>query len=245
MSYVAGKRTKTSGGNTMTRTVGLIAILLILFVSLESKAFVITFDEGKWPVSWPKELETWRKRAQTIDLATGMQEHMYLLHFKNRDEFEKLWPVLTTLRTPGSPLTLSKVGTVAKGWEGLFSNTKPCVRIRAPNGSYLGGKVANGDQVDLKELEARSMLFAGAPWPEELIGPKGELPEYVTDIQLAGGKRHWKPIDPRVDKALGFLHRARVDLELVIDGEIIDLNRIALPKDAQIIDLRFPETARK
>ena len=36
------------------------------------------------------------------------------------------------------------------------------------------------------------------------------------------------------------MYRARIDLELVVDGKIIDLNRIQIPSDAPIIDKRFP-----
>jgi hypothetical protein len=32
-------------------------------------------------------------------------------------------------------------------------------------------------------------------------------------------------------------------IELIVDGEIVDLNRIPLPKDTPIVDERFPEPA--
>jgi hypothetical protein len=34
-------------------------------------------------------------------------------------------------------------------------------------------------------------------------------------------------------------------LELIVDGEIVDLNRIALPKDTPIVDERFTDDATK
>jgi len=36
----------------------------------------------------------------------------------------------------------------------------------------------------------------------------------------------------------GFIYRARVDLTLVVDGQVIDLNRIRLPADTLVIDRR-------
>ncbi len=227
----------------MKRTVVVVALLLVLFASWEAKALVIPSDEGKWPTSWPKELESLRKRAKTLDVATGTQEHIYTIPFETRAEFEKFWPILMKLRTPGSPLTLSKVGETDKGWGKLLSNSTPCVRIKGPSGGYLGGSAKVGGQIDLKELEAGTMLFTGTPWPKELVGPQGELPEYVSAVPIDGGKLTWKSIEQIPEEKRGFHNRARVDIEIVIDGEIIDLNHIRLPQDALIVDRRFPEIA--
>jgi hypothetical protein len=226
----------------MKRIVIAVALLAVLFGALDARALIIPSDEGKWPETWPKQLEPLRKTSKTLDVATGIQEHIYTIPFETRDEFEKFWPILITLRTPGSPLTLSKSGTES-GWGQFVSNSKPCVRIKGPTGGYAGGKATIGGQIDLKELDAGTMLFAGAPWPKSILGPQGELPEYVTAVPIEDGKIAWKPIDPAVDKRVGFLSRARVDIELVLDGEIIDLNRIRLPADARIIDRRFPDVA--
>jgi hypothetical protein len=207
-------------------------------------ALIIPWDEGKWPATWPKELEPLRKRSQTLDVATGIQEHIYTIPFENRDEFERLWPVLMKLRTPGSPLSISKVGADSN-WGKFASNAKPCVRIKGPTGGYAGGTVSVGGQIDPKELEAGTMLFAGAPWPKELTGPQGELPEYVTASKIGGGKLAWGAGGDGPEKERGFHNRARVDLELVIDGNVIDLNRIALPDDAHLVDRRFPDLVDK
>jgi len=223
----------------MKRTPILAALLLVLFGAWNALALVMPSNEGKWPPTWPKELEPLRKRSKTLDVGTGTQEHIYTIPFENRDEFEKFWPVLMTLRTPGSPLTVSKVGRIDKGWGDLLSNAKACVRIKGPSGGYAGGTVKLGGHIDLKELDAGTMLFAGAPWPKELTGSNGELPEYVTAIRIDGGKLAWKSIEQVPEKDRGFHNRARIDIELVIDGEIIDLNRIRLPQDARIVDRRF------
>ena len=133
------------------------------------------FRSGEWPTNWPKELESLRQRAKTLHVATGTQENIYSIPFESRDEFEKYWPALLQVRTPDSPLTLSKVsGTDTEH----LSSAKPCVRIKGPSGAYVGGNSKIGGKIDVKELDAGTMLFAGAPWPKELAGPKGELPEY-------------------------------------------------------------------
>ena len=53
------------------------------------------------------------------------------------------------------------------------------------------------------------------------------------------GRLTWVPGD-RDHRVRGRLHRARVDLQLIVDGNVIDLNRIPLPTDGSIIDRRFP-----
>ena len=224
----------------MKRALGLTVMLSVLLGTSLATALVMRSSAGKWPATWPKDLEPLRKQARTLEVFTGTQEHIYTIPFETREEFEKFWPLLMKVRTPGSPLIISKVGAIEKGWGDLLSNAKPCVRIKGPTGGYSGGTVKDG-RLDLKELDAGTMLFAGAPWPKELSGPDGDLPEYVTTFRKADGKLAWKSLESVPEKTRGFHNRARVDIELVIDGNIVDLNRVRLPKDARIIDRRFPD----
>lgn len=221
------------------------ALLLILFTALDVSALVIPSNEGKWPAHWPKELESLRKQSKTLDVATGIQEHIYTIPFETREEFEKLWPALMKVRTPSSPVVLSKVGQTDKGWGDFLPNAKPCVRIKGPSGGYIGSSAKIGEQINLKELDAGTMIFACAPWPKDLLGPNGELPEYVTDVSTSDGKLSWKSLDSVPGSDQGFRHRARIDMELILDGQVIDLNRIRLPEDAKIIDRRFETEVAK
>ena len=171
----------------MKRIIVVLALFVVLFGALDARALIIPSNEGKWPATWPKELESLRKRSKTLDVATGIQEHIYTIPFETGEEFEKFWPILVALRTPGSPLTLSRAGQSDTGWGDFVSNAKPSVRIKGPTGGYAGGTTTIGGQIDLKELDAGTMLFAGSPWPKDLLGPKGELPEYVTAVPVDGG----------------------------------------------------------
>ncbi|HWE36389.1 MAG TPA: hypothetical protein VG406_07425 [Isosphaeraceae bacterium] len=56
--------------------------------------------------------------------------------------------------------------------------------------------------------------------------PKGEAP--IADAKKAGGR--WEQT---------------IYIELIVDGEIIDLNRIPLPPDTPIIDERFKDAPNK
>jgi hypothetical protein len=228
----------------MKRLAGILLFILLIGVCGRASALIIPSDEGKWPATWPKELEPLRNQAKTLDVATGIQEHIYTIPFETREDFEKYWPILSSLRTPGSPLTLSKAGSES-GWGQFVSNAKPCVRIKGPTGGYAGGSTKIGERIDLKNLENGTMLFAGSPWPKDLLGPNGELPEYVTVVAAGGGKIAWKSLDNVPEGQRGFHNRARVDIELVIDGQVIDLNRTRLPQDARLVDRRFPEQAKE
>ena len=104
-----------------------------------------------------------------------------------------------------------------------------------------------------KDAEAKAslpdgkVLKIGPPWPDYIKSESGALPEYVF---YNNGK--WAPYDPNVkkDPPMDFKEeillklkfppiRARIDIELIVDGNIVDLNRIPLPADTQIIDKRF------
>jgi hypothetical protein len=97
---------------------------------------------------------------------------------------------------------------------------------------------------DFEELVKQGRaLRAGAPWPIELIQKHGHLPEYVSSKKDAEGKLQWVAADPAAkdQQPRGFFNRARIDVELVVDGEIIDLNRVRFPDGAKVIDYRFDE----
>ena len=69
-----------------------------------------------------------------------------------------------------------------------------------------------------------------------------KIPEY---IKIKNGQ--WKPFKdklPNLKRTMGQadgIHRIRTDIILVVDGNVVDLNRIPLPKDTPIIDQRFIE----
>ena len=65
------------------------------------------------------------------------------------------------------------------------------------------------------------------------------MPEYVVD---QNGK--WAPYTEKDPKERN-MRRARIDIELIVDGDIVDLNRIPLPADTPIIDKRFKEQPKK
>jgi hypothetical protein len=73
------------------------------------------------------------------------------------------------------------------------------------------------------------------------------------DLKPAGVVVHTPPVDVAADevsvtearKAHGDWRTKATYIELAVDGEIVDLNRIALPEGTPIIDERFKEEKKK
>ncbi|MDB5327288.1 MAG: hypothetical protein JWM57_2857 [Phycisphaerales bacterium] len=197
----------------------------LLFTAI-ANALLLEDSIGRWHGAWPKEIEPLRSQARTLHVASGTQVDIYEITFKDRAQFEKLWPVLLSVKTPAAPLRLYNVGAVVRGTglNQLESNATPRVRIYAP--SYRAYST-NSDGTRFQ---------AFAPWPKALYGLHGELPEFVI-AEKDGDAQRWTAISAEKE-SLGFHYRARVDIDLVIDGQDIDLNRIVLPKNTPIDDHR-------
>ena len=157
----------------------LVFAAVIAFCSVGS-VYAISFGGpgGKWPKTWPKQLEPLRKEAWTWEHGFGGMS--YDIPFATREEFEAAWPHILTLKSKDA-------------------------RIYLLRGSHL--RVAEGKTgAGVRVVPPRDVTLAQAE----------KLPaNIVTTI--------W----------------------LVVDGKIVDLNRIALPADTTIIDERFKEEKKK
>lgn len=227
-------------------TIILFAVMTMLASSLCSGMVSIN-TTGKWPDSWPKELEPFRQQAKTIQIATGYQENVYEIRFENREEFEKLWPVILKLKDKKAPLRLRRIEKPIK--KGSLNNSdRPIVRVFNSDRPVV--RVFSHVYPAWPSRRPGSRTLRPAPpWPDSIKSPTGELPEYVTRSEDGNA---WIPAEKQepqdfiwslVDdgKPPGFMYRARTEIELVVDGTIIDLNRIFLPPDTPIIDRRFQE----
>ena len=194
----------------MRRTTPAVLMCILGFAGL-CLAMVSISDNGTWPNSWPTELEQYRNQAQTHGVAHGINEDVHEISFTKREEFERAWPHILKLKSKGAPLILERSPS-SYGVSG--STAKQGVRILCPSHG-----LSTGSSED-------KMLKAGPPWPDYLKSESGELPEYVDSRD---GK--WIPTDKGV--------RARTDIVLIIDAEIVDLNRIQLPPNTPVIDNRF------
>ena len=214
-------------------------IIGVLLTSALCFALVRIEAEGRWPNSWPKELDPLRKQAQTVGVAHGIQENVYVIPFKNQEDFEKAWPHILKVKSKGAPLILEK-----DTYKYHVSGTKalPGVMILAPSQGFVGN--ARSPQAKnyvemAKQVTEGTRLHASAPWPKSILSDKGVLPEYVTHTTDSNGKMQWVDAKQFDKKEAWSRSRARVDIILITDGKIVDLNRIIIPANTPIIDNRF------
>ncbi len=165
----------------MKRTAAICVVLVLSLVSSVDADYTGT-DQGKWPTSWPAELEPLRKQSRTLEGPLQPLLH-YAIPFTKRDEFESAWPHLLKDKSKEAPIVLR----------------------RAPS-FWLGDKAPAG-------------VCVHTP-------PAGEAP--IADGRDAKG--NWEKI---------------IYIGLIVDGEIIDLNRIPLPADTPIINERFKDVLNR
>ena len=169
----------------MKRTTVLLIAIALCAVCSTAYALYLVEERGAWPKTWPKELDSVRKQARTLE---GPKQlfRLYEIPFTNREEFEAAWPHFLTVKTQGAPIIL----------------------VRAPKEGFFSVKPAG--------------IFIHSP-PADTTMP--ETPRNTTVIR---------------DRWLYATY-----IELVVDGEIVDLNRISLPADTPIIDERFKDDQAK
>ena len=191
---------------------------------------------GRWPDTWPDELEPCREQAETRCVGHGISETVHTIHFTDRDAFEKAWPHIIGLKSTGAPLLLER-GPFCYSVSG--SETVCGVMIRTPTDGVTGRRLPQVETMDdLDEpLRRGTALRTAPPWPDYLYSETGELPEYVHSEEQPDGALKWVPCKSGTRTALR--HRSRVGIILVTDGEVIDLNRIQFPSGTPVIDNRF------
>lgn len=189
--------------------------LAVVFLSLSGQAMIMISGQGTWPESWPTALESLREQAKSFEVAHGIQETVYEIQFKDQAQFESLWPALLSVKDEGAPIILE----LAPSYYPISGSTQVTgVRILCP----VSGISAIASEPGPIQ----------PPWKGFLDNWEGTLPEYVTQSE-----GNWAVF---VDQErTGFRFRSRIDLVLLVDGDIVDLNRIKLPADTSIIDHRF------
>lgn len=171
------------------------------------------------PDSWPAELRSLGNRTKEIGVQHGIQETDYEIPFYSAEEFEKAWPHILSLKSKGAPLILEK----SPSTYGVSGSTLEVgVRVLCPPGTEIVGGDPTG----------KARYVFNLPWQDPKPDESIESPEY---IEMEGGK--W--VSQKDGQPLTEGVRARVDVVLVVDGKVIDLNRIKLPENTTIIDHRF------
>ena len=141
-------------------------------------------NEGTWPKSWPKELESLRNQATTYEGSEPLLLR-YAIPFTNREAFEAAWPYFLKVKSKGAPIILVR--------KIEFFEVKPAgVLIHSPPANSTDPETPVGGDFDVR-----------TKWMNTTF------------------------------------------IELVVDGKVVDLNRIPLPPDTPIVDERFKDDKTK
>lgn len=244
----------------------LVLLAIALFISAHpARGLVTRVNEGVWPRTWPEALEPLRDQSTTI--LTGF-EKIYEIPFKDREQFEAVLPALLSVTSDKIPLRLKSVHPKTQGSLFDSSQALVRIYTGLDGQVYVTSGTAaeraavhaawrEGTEEERACLQARGkVLVAGPPWPTHVLERDGTLPEYVAigeapilpdDIKAGGipilpefscsttGEKQWIRSSRYDSKAK---LRARTEIDLVVDGNVIDLNRITFPPDTPIIDRR-------
>ena len=108
---------------TNMKSFGQLLLAGLLFASsLSVHALSTGGPGGWWPNDWPKELEPLRAQAWTWShgrIHEWRALNSFEITFKNREQFEAMWPHLLKLRPKKVPLTFREVPLV------MFWDTRP------------------------------------------------------------------------------------------------------------------------
>lgn len=218
-----------------------ILIAAVLVTSICSAEWLVS-NTGNWPKSWPAQMEPLRSQSRTL---LHDDYTMYHVRFTGRAQFEAAWPHFLSIATDGSPVTLSRGHD---RWTAVDFNAG--VVVFTPN---TGQMIVPGDKQTtiyqpeavsaLQEGKLRSLagtyLVVGPPWPDTIHGESGKLPEYVVADGL-----EWQAITKEEirDYATKTIRLTRTEIQLIVDGKVVDLNRIQLP--TFVVDKRFGDAAK-
>ncbi|MBN1858451.1 hypothetical protein JW848_04520, partial [Candidatus Bipolaricaulota bacterium] len=77
---------------------------------------VVSVSEGGSPPGgWPAELTPYLNGVVEYGIVTRISETHYVIPFEDRESFERAWPLLLTLKSPGGSLTLYRAGQPGTG----------------------------------------------------------------------------------------------------------------------------------
>jgi hypothetical protein len=162
-------------------TAALIPLILFALCSFTYALYVVT-PTGTWPESWPKELESLRKQATTLE-GPQTAHRTYQIPFTRREEFEAAWPHLLKIKSKGAPVFL----------------------VRSPF-AYMGS------------IKAGVIVHCPPIGTDTNVTPEAPLPGQ-NDLRATWMNTSF--------------------IEVIVDGEVVDLNRIPLPDATPIVDERF------
>jgi hypothetical protein len=122
-------------GAVMKTPTALLMLVAVCGLCSAAQALYSFDDSGKWPKSWPRQLEPLRKQAQTFVGPMVAQQH-FAIRFKDREEFESAWTQLLKVKTKGAPVLLVRGPTFFLGngvKAGVIVHSPPVGQSDNPN----------------------------------------------------------------------------------------------------------------
>jgi hypothetical protein len=198
----------------MKRIPSLVAAVAICAMCSKALALYLVIEQGTWPKSWPKQLDKLRDQSRTLEGPEAPYLH-FAIRFTDRGQFEAAWPHILKVKTKGAPIILVRGENFFLG-----KDSKSGVVVHSPPADGTDKPAAGEGPVAGEPPAAGEPSIKGAPPVAGEGSIKGEGP--IEGVR-----------DPR----MRWMNTTYI--ELVVDGQIIDLNRIPLPKGTPIIDERF------
>ena len=111
-----------------------LVVAIVVSAAVPVHAFSSGGPGGKWPKSWPRELEPLRKQAWTwMGGLVGIIS--YHVPFSNRKEFEAAWPHILKLNSKGVAITLVR-GPRVNAWK-VFPKKKNKTGVRGKSAGVI------------------------------------------------------------------------------------------------------------
>ncbi len=222
-----------------------LALLAAVLATPVCNAIWFVSKTGNWPKVWPAQLESLRSQSRTLH-HDGYT--MYQIPFTDRAQFEAAWPHFLSIATDDSPVTLSRGHdrwTAVDFDAGVVIFTPNTGQLIVPGDkktTIYRPEVASAIQDGKLKIPAGTYLKVGPPWPDSIRNASGKLPEYVVADGLEWRATTLEEIrDNRKSRdtvtKTSLCRRARTEIRLIVDGKVVDLNRIQLPNP--VIDKRF------
>lgn len=212
----------------------IVAFIVLCLVFSVYALYEVT-NKGAWPKNWPKELEPLRNQACTFIHSQGGAIHE--IPFTSRAEFEAAWPHILAIKSKKAPLILLR-----SPGNKLGETIQAGVHILSPlTGTLVTPKGTHYPPGAESVIPDGKFLKIGPPWPDHIRSESGALPKYVVYGDGKWISYNDKKAKEYYTKKEYNIRRSRIDIELVVDGNIVDLNRIPLPLDTPIIDKRFKD----
>jgi len=147
----------------------------------------------------------------------------YDIAFANREQFESAWPHILKVKGKGAPITL------------LRGRHVRVLTPTSPKGKSAGVRIMVPREIAPAKAEGRPVGSRAVATEPPFVSRPSTIGHPAAAVPLPAAAT--PPATPSETDFAG--RSAGISILLVVDGNIVDLNRIRLPPDTPIVDRRF------